>query len=459
MSGAVAKGAIAIRAEGVGKRYQLGEARRRYNYGLLSERVNSALRAPARLLGRRRAGVEDGPAWLWALREVSFELHRGEALGLVGRNGAGKSTLLKLMSRITLPTEGRITTFGRVATLLEIGTGFHPELTGRENVFLNGSILGMRRREIGEKFDQIADFSGIEPFLDTPVKRYSSGMYVRLAFAVAAHLDPEIMLVDEVLAVGDAEFQKKCLGKMRDVAGEGRAVIFVSHNLAAVQRLCSRALLIDDGRLLMDGRPGEVVGEYLDRIEPEQAGGVAMIEPGAPREGLGGARLTRVGMTDLDARPIKSLYLGQPFRVTALFSVDTPMDAAVEIGVSTADGRRVVTAQNVDGERPFYRFEPGERQVSAELHLTMLPGEYAIDVAVNSSSGTLVDLVERTLRFTALNEAQHGSDHWRWIKVRGHVRPSRSIWSEVSVVTTAREAGVQQPGEDGSPGRPSLLSE
>jgi lipopolysaccharide transport system ATP-binding protein len=400
----VALGPISISAEGVGKRYQLGEARR-FNYSLLSDRIGAALRSPGRLL--RRGGQEDERAVLWALKDVSFDLHRGEALGLIGRNGAGKSTLLKLVSRITLPTEGRITTFGRVATLLEVGTGFHPE---------------------------IVEFSGIPQFLDTPVKRYSSGMYVRLAFAVAAHLDPEIMLVDEVLAVGDAEFQKKCLSKMRDVAGGGRAVIFVSHNLPAVQRLCSRALLIEGGRLQMDGRPGEVVGEYLDRIEPEQSGGVAVIDPDAPREGLGGARATKVAMTDLEGRPLKSLHLGQPFRVTATFDVETPMDAAVEIGISTAEGRRIVTAQNVDGERPFYRFEPGERQVSAELQLTLLPGEYAIDIGVNSSAGTLVDMVDRVIRFTALNEAETGGDHWRWIRVRGHVRPASSVWSEVSSV-------------------------
>ena len=185
----------------------------------------------------------------WALKDVSFEVKRGEVLGIIGRNGAGKSTLLKVLSRITEPTEGRVTIEGRVASLLEVGTGFHPELTGRENVYLNGAILGMTRAEIKRKFDEIVDFSGVERFLDTPVKRYSSGMYVRLAFAVAAHLEPEILIIDEVLAVGDAEFQKKCLGKMQDVAGHGRTVLFVSHNMGAIERLCDNVVVLSQGRV------------------------------------------------------------------------------------------------------------------------------------------------------------------------------------------------------------------
>jgi lipopolysaccharide transport system ATP-binding protein len=201
----------------------------------------------------------------WALKDVSFEVRRGEVVGIIGRNGAGKSTLLKILSRITEPTEGRVTLRGRVASLLEVGTGFHPELTGRENVFLNGAILGMHRAEIKRKFDEIVAFAEVDKFLDTPVKRYSSGMYVRLAFAVAAHLEPEILVVDEVLAVGDTEFQKKCLGKMKDDSGkEGRTVLFVSHNMAAVNNLCSRALMLDGGRVIHDGETAQVVDHYLN---------------------------------------------------------------------------------------------------------------------------------------------------------------------------------------------------
>jgi lipopolysaccharide transport system ATP-binding protein len=220
-----------------------------------------AARSPLKRL-RRRNGASSNET-IWALEDVSFEVKPGEVVGIVGRNGAGKSTLLKVLSRITEPTAGRIELYGRVASLLEVGTGFHPELTGRENIFLNGAILGMRRAEIDRKFDQIIDFSEIEKFIDTPVKRYSTGMYMRLAFAVAAHLEPEILLIDEVLAVGDAAFQKKCLGKMRDVAKHGRTVLFVSHNMTAVNQLCSRCLLIADGQLVLEGKTAGVVAAYL----------------------------------------------------------------------------------------------------------------------------------------------------------------------------------------------------
>jgi lipopolysaccharide transport system ATP-binding protein len=217
---------------------------------------------PRRLLSRFGWNGRSGPETFWALKDVSFEVKKGEVVGIVGRNGAGKSTLFKILNRITEPTSGGADIYGRVGALLEVGTGFHPELTGRENVFMNGAILGMRRSEIRDKFDEIVSFAGIEKFLDTPVKRYSSGMYVRLAFAVAAHLEAQILLVDEVLAVGDAEFQKKCLGKMHDVSQAGKTVIFISHAMAAISRLCRRALWIHDGHLVADGPADEVIAEY-----------------------------------------------------------------------------------------------------------------------------------------------------------------------------------------------------
>jgi len=219
---------------------------------------------------------------IWALRDVSFEIRRGEAVGIIGRNGAGKSTLLKILSRITEPSAGRVTIKGRVASLLEVGTGFHPELTGRENIYLNGAILGMTRQEVKRKFDEIVAFAEVEKFLDTPVKRYSSGMYVRLAFAVAAHLEPEILLVDEVLAVGDAQFQKKCLGKMGDVAREGRTVLFVSHNMEAIRRLCPRAMLIADGHILLDGSSEALVSAYLSGARERKPGIQAYDDSSAP---------------------------------------------------------------------------------------------------------------------------------------------------------------------------------
>ncbi len=249
---------IAIRAENIGKRYQLGQNPGAYQ--TFRDTFQDWLRNPL----KKSAGDEEKEA-VWALKDVSFDVHQGEVLGIIGRNGAGKSTLLKVLSRVTDPTEGYAEIHGRVGSLLEVGTGFHPELTGRENIYLNGAILGMKRSEIDGKFDEIVEFSEVERFIDTPVKRYSSGMYLRLAFAVAAHLEPEILVVDEVLAVGDAEFQRKCLGKMNDVAQEGRTVLFVSHNMSAILRLTEETLVIDNGHLLMRAPTAQAVDYYLSR--------------------------------------------------------------------------------------------------------------------------------------------------------------------------------------------------
>ena len=281
---------IAIKVEGLGKRYRIGAQQQAYR--TLREKLNETVLAPFRagrhLLtrngnGNSQSAIRNSKSNLiWALRDVSFEIKRGEVVGIIGRNGAGKSTLLKILSRITEPTEGYADIRGRIASLLEVGTGFHPELTGRENIFLNGSILGMKRAEIKQKFDEIVAFAEIEKFIDTPVKYYSSGMYVRLAFAVAAHLDPEILLVDEVLAVGDGAFQKKCLGKMSDVAKEGRTVLFVSHNMQAISTLTNRAVLFDTGNVVFDGATYSALGQYRslwnhteeEYVDPNKSRGV-----------------------------------------------------------------------------------------------------------------------------------------------------------------------------------------
>jgi lipopolysaccharide transport system ATP-binding protein len=252
----------AICVDNLSKWYQLGAAEQSQQN--LREVVSSLLASPFRRLRRAQGQAAEGES-LWALKEVSFSIQQGEVVGVIGRNGAGKSTLLKILSRIVEPTTGTIRLHGRVGSLLEVGTGFHPELTGRENIYLNGAILGMSRRELQRQFDAIVEFAGVERFLDTPVKRYSSGMYIRLAFAVAAHLDPEILIVDEVLAVGDAEFQQKCLGKMQDVARSGRTVLFVSHNMAAIRQLCSSAILLSKGTLLARDSTQVVLREYLTR--------------------------------------------------------------------------------------------------------------------------------------------------------------------------------------------------
>jgi lipopolysaccharide transport system ATP-binding protein len=438
----------AIRIEGLGKRYELGRTAPRS--GRLSERVQDAFAAPFRRAGSKRtthlAATSKHSETLWALRDVSLEVGAGEAVAVIGPNGAGKSTLLKLMSRITLPTEGRITLHGRVATLLEVGTGFHPELTGRENIFVNGAILGMRRKETEARFDEIVAFSGVERFIDTPVKRYSSGMYVRLAFAVAAHLQPEILLVDEVLAVGDAEFQRKCLGKMQEVSGAGRTVVFVSHNMAAVQRLCSRAFVIDKGRLQFDGPAPEAVAAYLDRTTPGGETGVAVIADDAERfEGSGAARLRRVTMTDPAGAPTSSVRLGQPFRVALTFEVFEPIpDAVVEIGICTSDGQRVATVQSVDRLGVSLRLAPGMIEIAAEIAVTLLPGEFTLAVALHNAHGVTADFVFRAMRFTALNVPVAGEESYPWPVVRGYIRPN-ATWSDARVVSPVEIGSAAWP--------------
>src|SRR6266699_40387 len=253
----------AIKCEGICKQYRIGE---REKYKALRDVITDAIKSPFRRLRQAADGSEsNGKPTIWALQDVSFEVRQGEIVGIIGRNGAGKSTLLKILSRITEATEGRVELHGRVGSLLEVGTGFHPELTGRENIYLNGAILGMKRSEINRKFDAIVEFSGVPKFIDTPVKRYSSGMFVRLAFSVAAHFEPEIMIVDEVLAVGDADFQRRSLGRMEDLGDSGRTVMFVSHNLQGILQLCDRALLLQDGKIVREGSTHDVVAYYEEQ--------------------------------------------------------------------------------------------------------------------------------------------------------------------------------------------------
>ena len=317
-----------IEVEHISKRYTLGT--REFGYKTLRDAVDGVFR-------RRRSDPERD---LWALRDVSFELHEGEALGIIGRNGSGKSTLLKILSRITHPTVGRARLRGNVASLLEVGTGFHPELTGRENVYLNGAILGMSREEIRSNFDRIVAFAEIEKFLDTPVKRYSSGMYVRLAFAVAAHLTPEILIVDEVLAVGDAEFQRRCLGRMHEVATSGRTVLFVSHNLWSVEQLCNRALLLSAGRLVRFGNPSEIIAEYSDGKAAASSWDVSLIDD---RIGTGSARILRLELLSADARhQISTVEFRQPFTVRIHFEVHRPIQKPdFGIAVLNEKGERI----------------------------------------------------------------------------------------------------------------------
>ena len=294
----------------------------------------------------RQASMSDE---LWALRDVSFEVRQGEVLGIIGRNGAGKSTLLKILSRVTAPTRGAVRLKGRIASLLEVGTGFHPELTGRENIFLNGAILGMTKEEVRSKLDQIIDFSGVERFIDTPVKRYSSGMYVRLAFAVAAHLEPEILIVDEVLAVGDAEFQKKCLGKMGEVSRHGRTVLFVSHNMVAVQSLCSRAVWLKDGTVCGDGIASEIVSKYLRGDRPASWERTWSDESSAP--GSERVRLCRVSVAPPPGSNADALTMQSPLCVQVSYRVLAP-DTVVHITLHFCNEQGLVLFTGRSGSAP-----------------------------------------------------------------------------------------------------------
>ena len=328
---------IVVQAAGLGKQYFLGKGQPSSQMTLrdqLTHRFRNGVSSGARTirrnlfgqdltLGQSAIAAED----FWALKDVSFQIRRGEIVGIIGRNGAGKSTLLKILSRITEPTTGEVTIEGRVASLLEVGTGFHPELTGRENIFLNGSILGMSRAEIKQKFDEIVAFAEIEKFLETPVKRYSSGMYVRLAFAVAAHLEPDILIVDEVLAVGDTAFQKKCLGKMGDVAAkEGRTVLFVSHNMTTMSALCDRAYLLEKGQVVGQGTTSQVVSQYMRSVETLMGQSSATLEHRKDRTGDGSARLTAVKVEDADGAD--RITVTSRLRVTLEYRSEIPLKYA-----------------------------------------------------------------------------------------------------------------------------------
>ena len=401
-----------LEARNISKEYVLGRNTRRSDN--FREALMRSLKKPFRA---RHKQEESSPKNFWALRDVSFDVQQGETLGVIGRNGAGKSTLLKIASRITDPTEGFMKLRGRLASFLEVGTGFHPELTGRENIFLNGAILGMRRSEIMSKFDEIVEFSEIEKFLETPVKHYSSGMYVRLAFSVAAHLDPEILVVDEVLAVGDMAFQKKCLGKMSEVRQGGRTVLFVSHNMAAVENLCRRGIVLTEGRLTFDGTAKDAVDFYLRSVSGEGAHGHIIDLRNAPRADPGQRQLLeRLEFYTGGNRPLNgSLPLGSPLKIYVHFPLPRPTDSFnVGIGFDNMFGQRVFTAHSF--------FEPdrshGER-VGPQVFvcdipsLTLVSGEYTIRVWLDIGN-VQADLIDDAARIQVIDSDYYGTGRVPW---------------------------------------------
>jgi lipopolysaccharide transport system ATP-binding protein len=374
---------IAIRVEGLGKKYRLGATQQSY-YSLRDALAGAAavpLQLARRLIGRSSVNDRNGRPEFWALKDVGFNVKHGEVLGIVGRNGAGKSTLLKLLSEITEPTAGRITLNGRVASLLEVGTGFHPELTGRENVLLNGAILGMSKSEIARKFDEIVAFAEVEQFIDTQVKHYSSGMYLRLAFAVAAHLEPEILIIDEVLAVGDAAFQKKCLGRMSEVAGEGRTVLFVSHNMGAVQGLCSRALWLENGQTKASGRAADIVSKYLNDVF-DQGLGSNKVDSSSDH-----LQLTKVSFTDLHGEMASCFSPGDGLRIEIHYFAPKRFERPVFIIYFDSQFGSILSANmQLDGRCPDY-IEGEGTLVCSFRSLPLLPQSYGVHLAVRAKDG------------------------------------------------------------------------
>ncbi len=361
---------IAIRVNELSKRYLVGRPRERYRS--LRDSLMTSLARPF----SRPSEAEREAQILWALKDISFEVRHGEVMGIIGRNGAGKSTLLKILSRITEPTSGRATIHGRVGSLLEVGTGFHPELSGRENIYMNGAILGMSRAEITRKFDEIVAFAEVERFVDTPVKRYSSGMYMRLAFAVAANMEPEILVVDEVLAVGDIAFQRKCLGKMTDVAKHGRTVLFVSHNMEAVRKLCQSALLMDDGRILAEGPVSSVIESYLSQSSKSQL----TYELPPPTEPVTPGYAITATVEDEQGRSAVSIPVGKPWQVRVRFRICAPLEHFI-IGMGIMTPAETSLRTTWTDPRPI---APGEYDVVFyEPTLWLEPGRYTLAIGLS----------------------------------------------------------------------------
>ena len=365
----------AIIIENLGKRYTIGH--QRANRDGLRHAIESAIREPLTWLRSSRQKKLQQVDF-WALKDVSLQIKQGEVVGIIGSNGAGKSTLLKILSRITVPSEGRIRIDGRVASLLEVGTGFHQELTGRENIFLNGAILGMTRAEIVRKFDEIVEFSGVEEFLDTPVKRYSSGMYVRLAFAVAAHLEPEILIVDEVLAVGDAAFQKKCIGKMENFAQSGRTVLFVSHNMDAVRTLCQRAILFDGGKIRADGYVDSVVEDYFSGFSTSSR---------QQLRGAYGLAIERVVLKNDRSQETCQFCPGEDLIIEITFDAQECLEKPYfTLAVRGQKGNCFTANMLLDGHRP--KFLNGKGKISCRFKaIPLLPQRYTVQLAIKANNG------------------------------------------------------------------------
>jgi len=406
---------LAIRINNLGKLYKIGGKREQYRTlrDTITETFSSPWRRFLSVIQNSRNKNKNEENTLWALKGITFEVNHGDVVGIIGRNGAGKSTLLKILSRITDPTEGSIDIFGRVGSLLEVGTGFHPELTGRENIYLNGAILGMHKAEIDKKFDEIVAFAEIERFLDTPVKHYSSGMYVRLAFAVAAHLETEILMVDEVLAVGDSMFQKKCLGKMEEVAQGGRTVLFVSHNMAVIQELCPRVILLDRGKIAIDGEAHNVINYYLSAHSTMTEGSRDISSPELRYNSLAHSRFywTRITLLDKTGNPKTFFNFGEPFTIQLEANINADISyARIGFAINSAVGVPIFNAIQLDYGLPS-KLEAGKVIYHISINPNILaPGLYEIGLGANGEN--VLDWLPAVIQFHIADVGEVGGSAW-----------------------------------------------
>ncbi|MBA3679591.1 MAG: ABC transporter ATP-binding protein [Bacteroidetes bacterium] len=419
---------LVIKAENISKQYRLGAVG-------MSNLTDDVQRLIARIRGkedpflkvgdensRDKAASAGDSKFVWALRDINFEINQGEVVGIIGKNGAGKSTLLKILSRVTEPSIGRLKYKGRLASLLEVGTGFHPDLSGRDNVFLNGAILGMKKQEIAKKFDEIIEFSGVAKYIDTPVKRYSSGMYVRLAFAVAAHLDPDILVIDEVLAVGDIEFQEKCLGKMKDVAGEGRTVLFVSHNMASIKSLCKRGIVMQKGTVTFDGNISDSISNYLAGLNTGANNGT--IETFHRTINTGKVFFKTVEVKNEEFLNGNSIYFNHNLKIACQVEFLTDFENVLfDARIISADGIEVLHTMNIyDGS--FVNIQKGMISLNIELENKLQPGKYFVNLGAHLSDGLTLDYLEHILELNILNVGKDNEKGLIYDFKLGYYRPN-----------------------------------
>lgn len=431
---------IAIIVDGLGKRYRLGQKKAKYTTlrDSMVEVVGKPFQWARSILNGNGNGSASKGEWMWALKDVSFTIRRGEVVGIIGRNGAGKSTLLKILSQITEPSEGGADIHGRVGSLLEVGTGFHQELTGRENIYLNGAILGMARSDIQRQFDAIVDFAEVERFVDTPVKHYSSGMYLRLGFAVAAHLQPDILLVDEVLAVGDAQFQKKCLNKMQEVGNQGRTVLFVSHNMPAITRICPRTILLDGGTIVADGRSNEVIGKYMHTGEGTTAAR-NWTDP-LKRPGRDVARLLAISVHTKDGEIAESVNITDSVGITMEYEFTGP-DKILIGALSVKNEEGITIFDSFEGD-PIWRGRPrpaGRYRTTAWIPGNFLTeGRHFVSVGLDALKPLILQFWEKEIvGFQVVDNLHPNSARGDWTgPMAGVVRPQLNWQNESLSVTT-----------------------